>query len=166
MAQITLKGNACNTCGDLPSTGAAVKDFSLTGTDLSDVSLSTFKGKRIVMNVFPSIDTPVCATSVRKFNETASNMENTVVLCISKDLPFAHKRFCSTEELENVLPLSMYKNDSFGKDYGLEIVDGPLSGLFSRAIVVVGEDGKVLHSEQVGEIADEPNYDAAIAALS
>jgi thiol peroxidase len=118
------------------------------------------------MNVFPSIDTPVCATSVRKFNETASNMENTVVLCISKDLPFAHKRFCSTEELENVLPLSMYKNDSFGKDYGLEIVDGPLSGLFSRAIVVVGEDGKVLHSEQVGEIADEPNYDAAIAALS
>ena len=165
MANITLKGNPVTTCGDLPAVGSSAPDFSLSASDLSLVNRSNFAGKKIVMNVFPSIDTPVCATSVKKFNEQAASLDNTVVLCISRDLPFAHKRFCGTEELENVVPLSMYRSNEFGTSYGVEMSDGPLEGLFARAIIVLDQDGKVLHNELVGEIADEPNYEAALKSL-
>ena len=165
MATITLGGNAINTIGNLPETGAKAPDFKLIKNDLSAVSLSDFTGKKLVLNIFPSVDTGTCAASVRKFNEKASSLENTTVLCISRDLPFAQKRFCGAEGLENVVNLSDFKDGSFGKDYGLEIADGPLAGLHSRAVVVVNENGNVAYTEQVAEIADEPNYDAALNAL-
>ncbi len=165
MAQITLKGNAINTVGDLPKNGAKAADFKLVKTDLSEAGLSDFKGKKVILNIFPSVDTGTCATSVRKFNEKASSLDNTVVLCISADLPFAQGRFCGAEGIENVEMLSTFRNDSFAKDYGVLIVDGPLKGVNARSIVVVGEDGNVKYSELVPETVDEPNYDAAIAAL-
>lgn len=165
MAKITLKGNAINTLKDLPKVGETAPDFKLISTDLSEKSLSEFKGKKVVLNIFPSLDTPTCAMSVRKFNEQASKVENTVVLCISKDLPFAHGRFCSTEGIENVISLSEFKDDNFGTTYGVKIVDGPLAGLFSRAVVILDENGKVTYTEQVPEIVDEPNYDQAIASI-
>ena len=165
MAQITLKGNTINTVGNLPQVGSQAKDFSLVGTDLSVKTLADFKGSRVVLNIFPSIDTGTCATSVRKFNEKASSLENTKVLCISRDLPFAQNRFCGAEGLENVVNLSDFKNNSFGNDYGLAIADGPLAGLHSRAVVVLDENGVVKYTEQVPEIVDEPNYEAALAAL-
>ena len=165
MAQITLKGNKINTIGDLPQLGSQAKDFSLTATDLSVKTLADFKGSRVVLNVFPSIDTGTCATSVRKFNEKASNLENTKVLCISRDLPFAQNRFCGAEGLENVINLSDFKNNSFGNDYGLAIADGPLAGLHSRVVIVLDENGVVKYTEQVPEIVDEPNYEAALTAL-
>jgi len=165
MAKITLKGNAINTLKDLPKIGEVAPDFKLISTDLSEKSLSEFKGKKIVLNIFPSLDTPTCAMSVRKFNEQASKLENTVVLCISKDLPFAHGRFCSTEGIENVVSLSEFKDDNFGTTYGVKIVDGPLAGLFSRAVVILDENGKVVYTEQVPEIVDEPNYENAINAI-
>jgi thiol peroxidase len=165
MASITLGGNAINTNGKLPLVGTSAPDFQLVKNDLSVVSLSDFKGTKLVLNIFPSIDTGTCATSVRTFNSKANDLENTKVLCISRDLPFAQKRFCGAEGLENVLNLSDFKSGNFGKEYGLEIIDGPLSGLHSRAVLILDENGIVLYTEQVGEIADEPNYDAALASL-
>lgn len=165
MALITLGGNPIHTSGELPQKKSKAFDFKLVTTDLSTVTLSDFAGKKLVLNIFPSIDTGTCAQSVRTFNEKASKVANTTVLCISRDLPFAQKRFCASEGLENVINLSDFKSGEFGKAYGLEILDGPLAGLHSRVVLVLDENGIVLHAEQVSEIADEPNYEAALAAL-
>ena len=165
MATVTLKGNAINTNGSLPQTGTKAPNFKLTAGDLSVKSLSDFSGSKLILNIFPSIDTGTCAMSVKKFNEKAAATENTKVLCISRDLPFAQSRFCGAEGVENVITLSDYNTGAFGKDYGLEFTDGPLLGLHSRAIVVVDENGTIMHTEQVGEIVDEPNYEAALNAL-
>ncbi|WET03899.1 thiol peroxidase [Flavobacterium sp. YJ01] len=165
MASITLGGNPVHTSGELPAVGSQLADFKLVQNDLSIASLSTFAGKKLVLNIFPSVDTGTCAASVRKFNQSASGLENTTVLCISRDLPFAQKRFCGAEGLENVVNLSDFQEGTFGKANGLEIVDGPLKGLHSRAIIVVDANGKIVHTEQVVEIANEPNYEAALAAL-
>jgi thiol peroxidase len=165
MARITLEGNPFNTVGELPAVGSQAADFTLTGTDLGDVNLSQFSGKKVVLNIFPSIDTPVCADSVRRFNSEASSRDNATVLCISADLPFAHARFCGAEGLENVISLSTFKSPAFGNDYGVGIDEGALAGLMSRAVVIVDESGKVTYAEQVPEIAQEPDYDAALAAL-
>ncbi|MBF0145387.1 MAG: thiol peroxidase [Magnetococcales bacterium] len=165
MASIKLKGNAINTCGNLPAVGAPAPDFNLTKTDLSDVSLKDFAGKKIVLNIFPSIDTPVCAASVRRFNEAVSKLKNTVVLCVSLDLPFAHGRFCGAEGLNNVISVTELRARGFGEVYGVRVVDGPLAGLFSRAIVIINADGKVAYTEQVPEITQEPDYAKALAAL-
>ncbi|MQP25807.1 thiol peroxidase [Flavobacterium sp. LMO8] len=165
MASITLGGNPIHTNGELPAVGSKATDFNLVKTDLGTATLADFAGSKVVLNIFPSIDTGTCATSVRKFNEKASALANTKVLCISRDLPFAQKRFCGAEGLENVINLSDFKDGSFGKNYGLEITDGPLAGLHSRVVVVLDENGTILHAEQVNEIADEPNYDAALAVL-
>lgn len=158
MASITLKGNPIHTVGALPKIGTEAPQFELTGTDLSTITLNDFKGSKLILNIFPSIDTGVCATSVRTFNEKASALKNTKVLCISRDLPFAHSRFCGAENLENVISLSDFKNGSFGNNYQCTIKDGPLAGLLSRAIVVIDEKGKVIYTEQVPEITQEPNY--------
>lgn len=165
MAKITLKGNAINTIGHLPEVGSEAKDFDLVGVDLSDVALVDFKGKKLILNIFPSVDTGTCAASVRNFNKKAAGLDNTKVLCISRDLPFAQARFCGAEGLDNVVMLSDFRTGTFGKNYGLEIVDGPLSGLHSRSIVVIDEAGFVVYTEQVAETTDEPNYDKALAAL-
>ena len=165
MAQITLKGNPINTIGNLPEAGAKAPEFVLVKNDLSETSLSDYKGKKVILNIFPSLDTATCAASVRRFNQEASNLENTVVLCVSKDLPFAQARFCGAEGLEDVHTVSDFRSGKFGKDYGVEIIDGPLAALESRAIVIVDEDGKVIYNEQVPEIVDEPDYDKALAAL-
>jgi thiol peroxidase len=165
MASVTLGGNPISTSGDLPAVGSKAPDFTLTGGDLADVSLSKYAGKKVILNIFPSIDTPVCATSVRKFNEAAAGLGNTVVLAISRDLPFAHKRFCGAEGIENVVPLSAMKDDKFGKSYGVLVTSGPLTGLFARSVVVVDEKGNVKYKELVPEIKDEPKYDAALAAV-
>jgi thiol peroxidase len=165
MAQVTLKGNPINVDGQLPQKGQQAPAFSLVGGDLSDVTLASLSGKRKVLNIFPSIDTPTCATSVRKFNAEASKLANTVVLCISADLPFAQKRFCGAEGLENVVNLSTMRGASFLKDYGVAISSGPLTGLAARAVVVLDENDKVLHSELVSEIANEPDYAAALTVL-
>lgn len=165
MANITLGGNPVKTSGELPKTGTHAPEFNLVKADLSTVSLADFKGSKLVLNIFPSIDTGTCATSVRKFNEKASALENTKVLCISRDLPFAQKRFCGAEGLDNVICLSDFKDGSFGNSYGLTIADGPLAGLHSRAVVILDENGNVKYTEQVGEIANEPDYDHALAAL-
>ncbi|UUC45112.1 thiol peroxidase [Flavobacterium cerinum] len=165
MAQITLQGNTIHTFGELPAVGTQAKDFQLVKNDLSVASLSDFKGSKVVLNIFPSVDTGTCAASVRKFNEKASNLENTKVLCISRDLPFAQARFCGAEGLTNVVNLSDFRDGNFGKEYGLTITDGPLAGLHSRAVIVLDENGVVQYSEQVSEIVDEPNYDNALAAL-
>jgi len=166
MAKITLKGNIINTFGNLPETGSQAKDFLLNKTDLSDVSLKDFSGKRIVMNIFPSVDTGVCATSVRRFNSELDKMKNTVVLCISVDLPFAHQRFCGAEGLNNVISLSEMRIRKFGEDYGVRIIDGPLAGIFSRAVIVIDETGKIIYTEQVPEIAQEPDYAPVVKLLS
>ncbi len=165
MANITLGGNPISTIGNLPQNESKAPDFELVKNDLSLTSLKDFTGKKLVLNIFPSIDTGTCAASVRKFNEKASALNNTTVLCISRDLPFAQKRFCGAEGLENVINLSDFKSGNFGKDYGLEITNGPLAGLHSRAVVVIDENGIVRYSEQVPEIANEPDYDAALSAL-
>jgi thiol peroxidase len=165
MSSITLGGNPINTSGELPKTGSQLADFKLVKTDLSIATLADYAGKKVVFNIFPSIDTGTCAASVRKFNETAANLTNTVVLCVSRDLPFAQKRFCGAEGIENVENLSDFKDGSFGKTNGLEIIDGVLAGLHSRAVIVIDEKGTILHTEQVQEIADEPNYEAALAVL-
>jgi thiol peroxidase len=166
MAKITFKGKPVDTFGELPEINSKALELILTKTDLSDVTLKDFAGKRIILNIFPSIDTPVCASSVRRFNEQASKLENTVVLCISADLPFAHSRFCEAEGLKDVIPLSVFRSKNFGKDYGIEIMNGPLAGLLSRAIVIVDETEKVIYTEQVPEIADEPDYDKALKELN
>ena len=165
MAVITFNNNKVNTIGDLPGVGKKAPNFILTRIDLSDVTLESFTRKKIIMNIFPSLDTPVCAMSIRKFNESANELENTVVLTISKDLPFAHARFCESEGLKNVIPLSEMRYESFGKEYGVRISDSPLAGLFSRAVVVIDNEGIVVHTEQVSDISHEPDYDAAIKAV-
>jgi thiol peroxidase len=165
MSTITLGGNPINTSGELPKIGSQLADFKLIKTDLSTATLADYSGKKVVFNIFPSIDTGTCAASVRKFNTTAANLNNTVVLCISRDLPFAQKRFCGAEGIENVENLSDFKDGSFGKNNGLEITDGVLAGLHSRVVIVIDEKGTILHTEQVNEIADEPNYEAALAVL-
>ncbi len=165
MATITLKGNEIHTSGNLPETGSNLHDFSLTGTDLGHKSLNDFKGKNLILNIFPSVDTGTCATSVRNFNKEAAGLDNTVVLCISRDLPFAQNRFCGAEGIENVVMLSDFKTGDFGKANGLEISDGPLAGLHSRSIIVANKDGKIIHTEQVAETIEEPNYEAALNSL-
>lgn len=165
MAQVTLRGNPVQVEGDLPQAGTLAPEFTLTAGDLSDATLATFAGKRKVLNIFPSVDTPTCATSVRKFNAQANELSNTVVLCISSDLPFAQKRFCGTEGLDNVLSLSDFRSPAFAVDYGVSITDGPLRALTARAVVVLDENDNVLHSELVPEIGQEPNYEAALAVL-
>jgi len=163
MAQITLRGNPINTVGELPSVGSPAPAFSLTGADMGAVSNEQFSGKPVVLNIFPSVDTPVCATSVRTFNERVAGGGVTVVN-VSKDLPFAQKRFCGSEGIKNVTTASAFR-DSFGEDYGVSIADGPMAGLLARAVVVIGADGNVAYTELVPEIAHEPNYDAALAAV-
>jgi thiol peroxidase len=165
MATITLGGNPINTSGELPKVGSKAPNFNLLKTDLSMATLADFEGSKLVLNIFPSIDTGTCATSVRTFNEKASSLNNTKVLCISRDLPFAQKRFCGAEGLENVINLSDFNTGEFGKNYGLEIQGSVLNGLHSRVIIVIDESGTVVHTEQVGEIAEEPNYDAALATI-
>lgn len=165
MSQVTLKGNPVKVEGQLPAIGSQAPAFSLVGKDLSDVTLGSFAGKRKVLNIFPSIDTPTCATSVRRFNEKASQLANAVVLCISADLPFAQARFCGAEGLDNVVTLSTMRGHDFLKQYGVAIASGPLAGLAARAVVVLDAHDKVLHTELVSEIANEPNYDAALAVL-
>lgn len=165
MATIALKGDPIQTIGELPQVGTKAKAFTLVQSDLAEVSMADFAGKNIVLNIFPSVDTSVCATSVRKFNADAGKRENTVVLCISADLPFALGRFCGAEGLNDVVTLSTFRNCDFGKDYGVLITTGPLKGLMSRAVVVVGPDGAVKYCEQVPEITQEPDYAAALQAL-
>jgi len=165
MASITLGGNPVNTSGELPKVGSKAPEFKLVNKDLGVVSLSDFAGKKVVLNIFPSVDTPTCAASVRNFNAKANELQNTTVLCISRDLPFAQKRFCGSEGLENVINLSDFKDGNFGKNYGLEIADSALAGLHSRVVIVLDETGTVLHTEQVSEIANEPNYENALAVL-
>ncbi|WP_455827531.1 thiol peroxidase [Pseudomonas graminis] len=165
MAQVTLRGNPVKVEGELPKTGTQAPDFTLTAGDLSDATLATFAGKRKVLNIFPSVDTPTCATSVRKFNAQANELTNAVVLCISTDLPFAQARFCGSEGLENVKNLSDFRDSDFAVDYGVSIADGALKGLTARAVVVLDENNNVLHSELVAEIGQEPNYEAALAVL-
>jgi thiol peroxidase len=161
---ITLGGNAIHTVGKLPAVGTAVKNFTLTGVDLKEKTLSDFKGKYIIMNIFPSVNTGVCSKSVRKFNEDAAKLTNTVVLCISKDLPFAQKQFCGAEGIERVIMLSDFRTD-FGNTYGVQIADGVMRGLLSRAVIVVNPEGKIVYEQQVPEIGQEPNYAAAIAVV-
>lgn len=165
MAQVTLGGNPVNTVGDLPSVGSAAPAFTLAGSDLSDVTPETFAGKKVVLNIFPSVDTPTCATSVRTFNERVSGRDDAVVVCVSEDLPFAQARFCGAEGLSSVVTASAFRS-SFGDDYGVSLADGKLAGLLARAVVVLDESGNVTHTELVGEIANEPDYAAALAALS
>lgn len=165
MATITLRGNEIHTSGNLPEVGSQAPDFKLTKNDLSETTLKDYQGKKVVLNIFPSLDTPTCATSVRTFNKNASELDNTVVLCVSRDLPFAQKRFCAAEGLNNVVTASEFKDSNFSDAYGVRISDGPMSGLLSRAVVVVDENGKVVYTEQVPEIASEPNYDNALASL-
>lgn len=166
MAKITFHDNPINTVGELPETGTSAPDFTLVKSDLSEMKLSDLKGKNVVLNIFPSLDTGVCAKSVRKFNEEASTLNNTTVLCISADLPFAAGRFCAAEGLENVITLSTFRdNNSFAKQYGVQITDGPLMGLLARAVVTLDTDGKVVYTELVPEIAQEPDYNSAINSI-
>lgn len=162
MAKITFKGTEVNTIGNLPKVGDKAADFSLVGSDLSEMKLGDFAGKNIVLNVFPSIDTGVCATSVRKFNKEASNLKNTVVLAVSADLPFASGRFCSVEGIENVKPASVFRSPEFGKEYGVLMVDGPLKGLLARCVVIINPEGYISYTELVPEIGQEPDYQTAI----
>jgi thiol peroxidase len=158
MANITLKGNAVHTVGTLPAIGTTAPDFKITKTDLSETSLADYAGKRIVLNIFPSLDTSTCAMSVRHFNAKAQSMKNTVVLCVSMDLPFAHSRFCGAEGLKDVISASVFRSPEFGKNYGVTIIDGALAGLLSRAVVIIDENKKVVYTEQVPEISQEPDY--------
>lgn len=166
MAQLTLKGNPIHTNGDLPKVGATAPDFKLTAGDLSDVTLATYTGKRKVLNISPSLDTSVCATAARKFNDAAGKLEDTVVLLVTADLPFASKRFCTAEGLQNVIPLSVMRDKKFAEDYGVLLVDGPLAGLCARSVVVLDASNKVLHVQLVPENGQEPDYDKALSALA
>ena len=165
MAQFKLKGNPFHTVGDLPAKGKAAPDFTPVKTDLATTGLRDYAGKRVVLNIFPSIDTDVCAASVRRFNQEAGKLQNTVVLCVSMDLPFAHKRFCGAEGLDNVVSVSDFRDGAFGRAYGVRIADGPLAGLLARSVVIVGTDGKVAYTQLVPETAEEPDYAKALAAL-
>ncbi len=165
MATITLKGNTIHTVGNIPQVGTKAPDFSLIAANLSKVSLADYKGSKLVLNIFPSLDTGTCAASVRQFNKAAADLENTKVLCISRDLPFAQARFCGAEGLDNVITLSDFATGQFGKDYGLEISDGPLAHLHSRVVIVLDENGLVTYNQQVPEIVDEPDYETALKAV-
>lgn len=165
MKTITIGGNAVNLSGEIPAVGQKAPEFEAVGKDLSVVRLSDFSGKRVVLNIFPSLDTQVCATSVRKFNQEVSKLENTVVLCISKDLPFAQGRFCTTEGLNNVVPLSTFNNKSFDEGYGLLMADGKLKGLYARTVIVLDEKGSIVYEELVPELTTEPNYEAALKSV-
>lgn len=165
MATITLQGNPIQTVGNLPEIGQKAPNFTLAAVDLSRKSLSDFAGKNIILNIFPSVDTGTCATSVRNFNKEAANLENTVVLCISRDLPFAQARFCGAEGIENIIMLSDFATGEFGKNYGLEVANSPMAGLHSRCIVVIDTEGTVTYTQQVAEVVDEPNYESALKAL-
>ena len=165
MAHITLGENPVVTAGELPQLGTVAPDFKVTKTDLTDTTLSDFQGKNVVLNIFPSIGTSVCSASVRKFNELATGKDNTVVISVSRDLPFAHKLFCEAEGIENVIPTSEYKNDGFSSNYLVKMLDGKFEGLFSRSIVVIDSEGKVIYTEQVPTIGQEPDYDSALAAI-
>lgn len=162
--ETAFQANPVHTVGDLPTVGSAAPSFDLVGSDLSPVTSQDLAGRRIVLNIFPSVDTGVCAASVRRFNELAAGLENTTVLCVSADLPFAHARFCGAEGIENVVSASSFRS-AFGQDWGIQMTDGPLEGLLARAVVVVDAEGKVVHTQLVPEITDEPDYDAAVAAL-
>jgi thioredoxin-dependent peroxiredoxin len=165
MAKITLKGNPINSQGELPKIGQQANDFTLVKNDLSRVSLKDFSGSKLILNIFPSLDTGTCAASVRRFNKEAANLENTKVLCISRDLPFAQARFCGTEGIDNAITLSDFEEGQFGKDYNLIMIDGPLKGLLSRSVIILDENQKVTYTQQVPEIVDEPNYDDVLKAL-
>ena len=165
MAVITYKGATQHTIGELPAIESQAPDFTVTKTDLSEIKLRNYFGRKIILNIFPSLDTETCASAMRNFNKIASEQQNILILCISSDLPFAQKRFCTTEHLENVLPVSVFRHPSFGKDYGVLITDGPFTGLLSRAVVIIDEHGLIIYTQQVKELTDEPNYDAIIEAL-
>ena len=165
METIFFQGSPCHTYGDIPAVGTTAPAFTLTAADLSNVTLDDFKGKRVVLNIFPSLDTPVCAMSVRKFNKEAADLENTQVLCVSMDLPFAMSRFCSTEGIENLKVASAFRSADFAKNYGLQMVDGPLAGLLARAVIVLDADHKVIYNDLVEEITNEPDYKGAISVL-
>lgn len=165
MTQITLQGTPIETIGELPAVNTPAPAFTLTRTDLSNASLSDFSGQTVVLNIFVSLDTSICAASVRRFNTEVSSLDNTVVLCVSSDLPFAHQRFCEAEGLEKVIPLSVFRSPEFGKDYGVKITTGPLTGLLARSIVIIDKEGKVIYTEQVPEIAQDPDFEAALQAL-
>jgi thiol peroxidase len=165
MAQTKLGPNPANTIGELPSTGTQAPEFVLTSSDMKDVSLKDFAGKNVVLNIFPSVDTGVCATSVREFNKRVASLDNTVVLCISKDLPFAMKRFCGAEGIDKAITLSDFRSRGFGKTYGVELLDSAFAGLFARAVVVIDGNGKVKYNQLVPQIGEEPNYEAALKAI-
>lgn len=164
MAKITLKGSPINTSGDLPKKGTQAPDFRLVTSELGELSLSDYKGKKLILNIFPSLETSVCSTSIRKFNQLAAGKPNTVVLAISKDVPFAHKRFCTTEGITNVVPLSGFRDSAFGKSYGVDLIDGLWAGLYARSVVVIDEKGKVIYTQLVPEIGQEPDYESALKA--
>ena len=165
MATVTLKGNPCSTIGELPSVGQKAPNFSLKTVDLNETTLEDYKGSTLILNIYPSVDTGTCAASTRKFNELASQLENTKIICVSKDLPFAQKRFCGAEGIENVVMASDFATGNFGTNYGVTLVDGPLQALHARAIVVINPEGEVTYTQLIPEIVDEPNYDAALAAI-
>jgi len=165
MAVITLNGSPIHTIGTLPAIGTTAPDFIVTKTDLSDVHLSNYRGKKIILNIFPSLDTPTCATAMGKFNEIAGKLNQVLILCVSKDLPFAQQRFCTAQHLQNVQPASVFRHPEFGNQYGVTIIDGPLIGILSRAVVIIDEKGKIIYSEQVKELSNEPDYDSMLAAL-
>tara|TARA_Y100000748_G_scaffold294928_1_gene286127 strand:- start:175 stop:672 length:498 start_codon:yes stop_codon:yes gene_type:complete len=165
MTEITLQGNKINTNGDVPKVGSNAPDFILVNSDLNDVSLASYDGMNIILNIIPSLDTPVCQKSTKIFNEKASSLSDVVILAVSADLPFAMKRFCTTESIESVKPLSMMRSRNFAKDYGVLLVDGPLSGITARAVIVIDKNKKIIHSELVHEVANEPDYEAALKSL-
>ncbi|EKD54877.1 MAG: hypothetical protein ACD_60C00038G0039 [uncultured bacterium] len=165
MASITLQGNPLKTAGELPKIGSQAPDFTLTKVDLTEIQLKDFLGKRVILSIFPSVDTGTCANAERHFNEEANQLKNTVILCISADLPFAQKRFCAAESLTHVMPASTFRHPQFGKSYGVTILEGPMSGLLSRAIVILDEQGKVIYTEQVAELSKEPSYPPILAVL-
>jgi thiol peroxidase len=166
MAIITLNGSPLHTIGSLPDVGTQAPDFTVTKIDLGEIRLKNYLGKKMILNIFPSLDTPTCANAMRHFNEVANQLADVLILCISVDLPFAQKRFCIAEHLNNVQPVSVFRHPSFGKDYGVTIIDEPLAGLLSRAVIILDEHGKILHSEQVRELSNEPNYQAILSILN
>ncbi len=166
MAMITFNGSPIHTIGSLPKLGSAAPDFIVTKTDLSEIHLSNYHGREIILNIFPSLDTPTCATVMRKFNEVAAKYQDVLILCVSEDLPFAQQRFCSAEHLQNVQPVSVFRHPDFGQRYGVSIIDGPLAGLLSRAVIVINKQGKITYTEQVPEITAEPDYKSMISALN
>lgn len=165
MAVITLNGSPMHTIGSLPAIGTAAPDFTVTKTDLTDIRLSHYLGKKIILNIFPSLDTPTCATAMNKFNDIAAEYNQVLILCVSEDLPFAQQRFCNTEHLQNVQPVSVFRHPEFGEQYGTMIIDGPLMGILSRAVVIIDEQGNVVYTEQVKELSSEPDYTKMVAAL-